>query len=323
LKFRTVLYTAIILSFNFSDIFSQNSHINFENNKLSKTTLAANNHQVIFPFLPKKNLAIEESYSENAFIFSSQDWALIGISGVQLVFLIDSYNNWWKEEKHSFHFYNPENEGWKWFGHPTELGIDKISHFYGSYFFYHFQKNILIWGGHTKETAMLVSSLYTLGNAILVEIGDGYSPYGASYEDLLFNMAGLGYGILQDKFPFLYNFNFKFSFYPTGGYSFPPQFTNHYEGQIFWLTINVANIFKTSVGKFLPNWIQPAVGYSISVDYRREFTIGLDFSLTPLFNTSVPAAKFTDRTLNLFHLPAPGVKFTEGKKPEYKLFLLN
>ncbi len=256
--------------------------------------------------------------------FNKKNISLIGLSSFFALSLVDSYYMWWKDSSEPFHFFNPPAY-FGWFNEPSSLGIDRVGHFYTSYFFYHTQKNILLWGGHDEDFSRWFSAALTGGLAVLIEVGDGFSEYGFDPKDLVFNLGGVGYGILQDYVPFMRNFNFKWSFIPTDGFKFPPKFTEHYDSHIYWLTFDVHNIFEESVGNYWPKFIQPAIGFSVADNgSRREFVVGLDFNFNFLFEGADENWQILGKTLSMIHIvPAPGIKYSPSKKPEYRLLLFN
>lgn len=240
------------------------------------------------------------------------------VGGLLAGSLVDSYFAWWKGAEKPFTFYTES-----WFGEPW-LGIDKVGHLYTSYFYFHTFQNILLWGGYEPSTAYWWAFGATAFFALSVEVGDGISPYGFDYQDLVYNFAGLGYGMLQTKVPYLNNFNFKWSYVPSNGYRWPPRFTQHYDAHTYWLTVNVHNLLPEDIKEYWPSFIHLALGYGVGDNVtRREGVIGLDFNLADIFQPRNKELLLMQKTLNMFHLPAPAIKFSEGKKPEYLLFQLN
>lgn len=83
-----------------------------------------------------------------------------------------------------------------WFGADTkEGGADKLGHLYTSYLMTRsFTGLYQYWGAERKLAARsaLTSSLLLTG---FMELGDGFSPYGISHEDMIMNVAGglIGY----------------------------------------------------------------------------------------------------------------------------------
>lgn len=266
-----------------------------------------------------QNLPVSEdsSHSNTRKIIS-----VAGVSAVYISGLFDAYHMWWKNEQRPFHFYKPQ---YQWCSDPATLGIDKAGHFYTSYFLYHVQKNIFLWGGFDSSFSTKLSAALSGSFAVLIEVGDAFSDYGFDYQDLVFNLGGVGYGLLQDEYPFFKNFNIKWSFIPSRIKSFPPSFSEHYSGHIYWITIDIHNLFKESFGKYFPPYIQPAIGFSISEanPAKREWVFGLDFNLKAIFGNTNTDWDYLTNSIDLIHLPAPGIKFTNKEKPYSSLFLLN
>ena len=231
--------------------------------------------------------------------------------------LVSSYFDWWNGSPEQFHFVREGAFS------DYSLGIDKIGHAYTSYFYFNVFRNLMLWGGYDKVSAFWWAAGTTGFFALSVEIGDGVSPYGFSYEDLAFNMGGLCFGMLRAEVPFLQNFGFKWSYVPYDGYRWPPHFTDHYDGHTYWLTINVHNLLPASLNRFWPELIQLAFGYGVEENStRRKAVIGLDFNLGALPVTNEDVA-LVQKTIDMIHFPAPGIKFQEGKKPEFSLFYLH
>jgi len=253
-----------------------------------------------------------ESFFNKKFISAA------GVSGIYIGTIIDSYYTWWQDDKRPFTLLSGD-----WFDKNADNGIDKLGHFYTSYLFYKVQKNLFLWGGYSESTAKTLSASLSMLMALIIEVGDGFSRYGFDYKDFVFNTGGLGYAVLQDEIPYLKNFNVKWSYIPTAGFSFPPRFSHHYEGHIYWLTFNIHGIVSPFTDTFWPEYIQPAVGYSIGKNSESEYILGVDINLLPLFRSDDPVIEYIGDIINLFHIPSPGIKFTERRKPQYELLLLN
>ena len=278
--------------------------------------------QVLLPVFAAVNLApAQERQPDNSF-WNKKTLSLIGVSSVSAVTLIDSYYMWWKDDRRPFTFLTPA-PGQGWLNEPHSLGIDKIGHFYTSLFLYHTKKNILTWGGYDRETASWISLGLTSGLALLIEIGDGFTRYGFDYQDLVFNIGGAGYGMLQDRYTILESFIVKWSYVPTDAFTFPPHFTDHYDGHIYWLAFDINNLADIE-GNIFPSFLLPAIGFSVAdKGTRREYIIGLDIRLDGIFPKGDANWGLLRTTLGMIHLPAPGMKSANGKHPEYRLFLLN
>jgi hypothetical protein len=234
--------------------------------------------------------------------------------------LVWSYDAWWKGTSSPFTF-TSENT---WLNSST-LGIDKIGHFYTSYFYFNTFRSILLWGGYEQPTAEWWAAGVATFFALSVEIGDGFAAaYGFDYQDLTFNLLGVGYGWLQHHVPALDPFGFKWSFVPASGYRFPVRFTDDYDAHTYWLTCDVDKLLPESIEPYWPDFIQIAVGYGVDDRVtKREFVIGFDLNLLELFKPRQEDLLLITRTVDLFHLPAPAIKFTEEKEPRYYLFHRN
>ncbi|MGE5807456.1 MAG: DUF2279 domain-containing protein [Ignavibacteria bacterium] len=265
---------------------------------------------------PQKNKPSADIDSTKCF-FNKKTISIIALSAGLGASLISSYVAWWKDDSRSFRFYSGH-----WLNDPGLNGIDKIGHFFTSYMFYRVQRDLLIWGGYSEDFSTLTSAILTFSFALGIEIGDAFSPYGFDYQDLTFNICGLGYGFLQDRIPVLQNFKFKWSYIPRGSFSFPPKFTTHYDDHIYWFTINLHGLFESSFGKYWPEFIQPALGFSVeNLGNSREFIIGIDFNLLPLFNHDDENWHFVGNFIDLFHFPAPGIKISPSADPVYRVFI--
>ena len=236
---------------------------------------------------------------------------MAGMIGTSVVWAVDA---WWQGRAHPFNF---NNEGWF---NDYSLGIDKVGHTYSSYFYFHTFHNVMLWGGFEPDAAFWWGAGITEFLALSLEIGDGFSTFGFSYEDLTANTVGLAYGMLQTRVPFLQNFSLKWSYVPAGKRD-GLNFTQHYDAHTYWLSVNIHELLPSQWAEYWPRFVQLAAGYSIDGS-RREGVIGLDFNLE-VFPAPSPELLLVQKTLNMFHVPAPAVKFTEGKEPQYYFFHLN
>ena len=77
------------------------------------------------------------------------------------------------------------------------------------------------------------------------------------------------------------------------------------------------------MGPYWPDLLQLAVGYGVDDNVeKREGVAGFDINLE-VFPASDENLLLAQRTLNMFHIPALAMKFTESKKPRYFLFETN
>jgi hypothetical protein len=248
---------------------------------------------------------------------SSRKIVATGIVGATIaISLVWAYDSWWRDTS-PFSF---RSENWL---NGEHRGIDKAGHLYTSYFYFHTLRNVMLWGGHDPVTARWWGAGAAAFFALTVEIGDGFSGVGFDYQDLVFNAVGVGYGWLQTEVPFLKNFCLKWSYIPRDRFDFPPRFTQHYDAHTYWLTANINELLPALLEPYWPDFLQIAVGYGVDENMtKREAVIGLDYNLE-VIPTHSEDLLLIKRTLNMFHYPAPAVKFTETKSPKYYLFHTN
>jgi hypothetical protein len=119
----------------------------------------------------------------------------------------------WNWGETSFH---TTREGW--FGKNTTYGgIDKMGHAWSA----HVMSDYITWrlqmlgynGTESAITAALITGVAFLG----VEIGDGFSHYGASYEDFVASSVGIAFSFLRNTVPGLHEkVDFRLQYVPTG-----------------------------------------------------------------------------------------------------------
>lgn len=105
--------------------------------------------------------------------------------------------NKWDYGKYDFH---SKSEGW--FEEDTYSGgADKLGHAYFSYVLTHGFAHLFNHWGMPHERAVNYGVASSLGLMTYMELGDGFSRYGFSYEDFIINGAGalLGYVTYRDK----------------------------------------------------------------------------------------------------------------------------
>ncbi|MBC7382610.1 MAG: DUF2279 domain-containing protein [Bacteroidia bacterium] len=246
------------------------------------------------------------------------------------------YKWWWEGNYHPFVIYS---DGW-FEKNSYSLGVDKAGHFYTSYMYFNVLNELLKWGEFDNRTSLILSTSIPFVWALSIEIGDGFSNYNFSQTDLLANSLGITYGLLQAKIPFLQNFKFKFSYYPSSYYqknNFKDwSLTADYDGHIYWLSMDVHNILPHTAKKYWLKYLNLSIGYGMEgfaktndegnfnkINYKeRKFCIGLDWNLSA-FTAKNKTLKTALNILDYYHFPAPGVRKVGKETFEFKPLLLN
>ena len=180
-----------------------------------------------------------------------------------------------------------------------------------------------------------------LGFAFLtaVEVLDGYSrQWGASSGDIMANATGTALYVSQELLWKEQRIIPKFSFHTTKfaelrpevlGKSFSEQILKDYNGQTYWLSVNLHSFAK---GSKIPKWLNIALGYSANgmitgnaqntnfSGYNparfRQFYLSVDIDLTKI-NTDSRFLKTVFSVLNTVKVPAPTLEFRRFNDIKY------
>ncbi len=226
-------------------------------------------------------------------------------------------NTWWKDNRTSFHFQND------W---PYALWIDKIGHFYAATLLVHGFSVGLEAANFQTEDAIVYSTAAAIAFHFYVEIEDGFgAQWGFSPGDAIANTLGSGYALAQYYFPYLQNFQIKYSYYPSAKMRSGEHKGNvidDYEGQKYWLTFRMENLLPDDLAEIWPAFLNLAVGMGVkdldgSGGGRREIFVGLDFNVLELPLTG-KFGNFVKNSLNYIHFPMPGIRIS----PDSAFFVL-
>ena len=235
--------------------------------------------------------------------------ALIGLSAL-----------WYKDyPKADFHFIN-DNSEW--------LQMDKAGHAFSTYHAGRLGAELLQWSGATKKSQLIYGA--TLGFAFMsvVEVFDGYSAqWGASWGDVAADASGTALYIGQELLWKEQRITPKFSFHRTVyssarpnvlGSSWNEQIIKDYNGQTYWLSVNLHSFCKSSR---LPKWLNIAAGYGADgmitgqdglvntvflpqKQRTRQFYLSFDADLTKI-ETRSHTLKTIFSIFNTIKIPAP------------------
>ncbi|MBE2280299.1 MAG: DUF2279 domain-containing protein [Ignavibacteriaceae bacterium] len=223
-------------------------------------------------------------------------------------------NAWWSGERSDFKF----AEDWDY-----ALWIDKVGHFYATHLIAHFFSAGLEKTNIDYATNIWISSSAALAFQIFVEIEDGFAQkWGFSRGDAISNLLGASYPVFQFYFPYLYNFQPRFSYYPTKlgkeGHIAGQNLiiTDDYEGQKFWLSMRIKNILPKSIADPIPDFLMLSLGYGVrNLDGRGGgfsdlyISLDIDYEKIPLYGEFW---QFVKNTLGYFKFPMPGIRVNNG-----------
>jgi len=260
------------------------------------------------------NYKTNESKKRNLIIIESSLYASALISLNQL---------WYKNyPKSSFHFIN-DNKSW--------LQMDKLGHFTTSYYVGVLGIKSYKWAGFSERQSIWLGGMTGTFFQSAIEILDGFSnEWGASSGDLLANSLGSFLAISQDLHWSEQKFMIKYSFKPSDisnsntdlfGDSFIQKTLKDYNGQNYWLTFNINNVFKTDF-KLFPSWLNLAFGHGANNMYSennsinnqkkyRQFLISLDINTNKLNISNKYLRSFLD-LFGFIKIPMPTLEISNG-----------
>lgn len=235
-----------------------------------------------------------------------------------------------------FHFIN-DNAEW--------LQVDKAGHIYSSYHLGRLGAEMLEWSGATEKDQLIYGSGMGFAFLTAVEVLDGFSSeWGASTGDIIANASGTALYVSQELLWKEQRITPKFSFHTTQyaqyrpnvlGSSFAEQILKDYNGQTYWLSVNLHSFSK---GSKMPKWLNLAIGYGADgmitgrginnelflmskMERSRRFYLSLDVDLTKI-DTKFPFLKTIFSVLNTLKIPAPTIEYShhEGFKGHISYF---
>ncbi len=202
---------------------------------------------------------------------------LVSEAALSAIVLVGLNQFWYADYPRSnFHTIN-DNAEW--------LQMDKAGHVYSSYQLGNFGKNALQWSGVSRKNQLIYGA--SLGFVFLsaVEVMDGYSSkWGASLGDVAANASGTALFVSQELLWKEQRITPKFSFHSTPYASARPevlgstlneQILKDYNGQTYWLSVNVHSFFKQTK---IPKWLNVAFGYG-----AEGMVTGKDAFTNPIF----------------------------------------
>jgi hypothetical protein len=232
----------------------------------------------------------------------------------------------------SFHFFN-DNSSW--------MQMDKFGHVFSSYYIGKMGMDALNWAGESKKKQLIYGA--TLGFVFLttIEVFDGFSEeWGFSTGDVLANALGtsllIGQELLWDEQRIQFKFSFQTTQYAENhpnelGKNTLQQILKDYNGQTYWLSVNLWSFFKESK---IPKWLNFSLGYGANglpensydfsfrppepIESYRQFFTSIDVDLTKI-NTNSDFLKTLFNIFNFVKIPAPTFEYRSNGNFKFHL----
>jgi len=255
----------------------------------------------------------------NSIVLTEASLATISLIGLNEIWYADF-------ERSNFQFIN-DNSQW--------LQMDKAGHVFSSYQVGRIGAELLQWSGVSKKKQLAYGATLGFGFLTAVEVLDGYSKeWGFSWGDILANASGTGLYIGQELLWNEQRIDLKYSFHKTNyaalspdklGKTFLEQVLKDYNGQTYWLSVNLESFIKTNK---IPNWLNIAIGYGangmlsgqkeidnnllISNSHYRQFYLSFDVDLTKIKSSS-PFLRTILNVFNSIKVPFPTLEFNKNR----------
>ena len=210
-------------------------------------------------------------------------WELASILGGVTYLGIESWN--WG----SSNSFKVANEGWL-STDTHSAGADKFGHMYSSYLINELFNKQLIKKTDNRKEAAKKSALLSSGVMLWIEMFDGYSKdHGFSYEDVVFNTAGIGLSYLKNTVPGLDNkLDLRAEYHPTHNSNHP---VTDYSGYTYSLVTKLGGfdrLKKTPLKYFELQLGYHTEGFKDSdekyfKEKKAEFSFGIGIDLSEVF----------------------------------------
>lgn len=253
----------------------------------------------------------------NAVVITEASMATLTLVGLNQLWYADY-------PKSKFHTLNDNNQ---W------LQMDKLGHVFSAYQLGRLGANTLHWSGVSKQDQLIYGSTIGVAFLTVVEVFDGYSEeWGFSWGDMAANVTGAGLYVGQELLWKEQRFTLKYSFHRTDyapqnpevlGNGFSEEFLKDYNGQTYWLSLNLHAFFKESK---IPSWLNVALGYGAEgmisgsntndndvvqeQNPYRQFYLSLDVDLTRIKTNSHVLRTIFD-VFNVIKVPFPALEFND------------
>ncbi len=213
--------------------------------------------------------------------------------------------------------------------------LDKMGHVLSSYQLSRIVASTYKWAGVGDKNSNLYGGLTSFSFLTAIEIMDGYSQeWGFSWSDMAANTLGTGLYLSQELLWEEQRVHLKFSFNRSKYAALNPdklgqglleEVFKDYNGQTYWLSVNLHSFFKESN---IPKWLNVALGFgadgmlnatnesqleNFGISNRfRQYYLSLDLDLTRL-QTKSAFLRSVFSLINVLKIPFPSLEFNTSK----------
>jgi hypothetical protein len=230
----------------------------------------------------------------------------ITITGIHLY----QMNAWWKDQRGPFHVVQDNTYA---------LNVDKAGHFLGGAFSAFVGQKSLEWSGVSRNPSVIWGSVLGAMFELYVEVEDGFArDWGFSPGDAYGDIIGAAWMAGREFIPYMEHFQPKFSYFPSAKMRSGEHKGNaldDYEGQTYWMGIQVHGLLPECLKPYWPEWLGIAVGLAVrgmetNKEPERDVVISLDYDLTKIIPAKSWLMKTFVEALNFLHFPAPAIRIS-------------
>ena len=326
---RSSIHRSVLPGFFFSILFCSSS---FAQDSTNKPTLPTS-RQVNQLTDQRINGLTQKQITNRTKIIAGTN--IIGYSAA----MVGLYSAWYKNyPQTNFHSFNDFGE-WQ--------QIDKIGHVYSAYAESKASMELWRWTGIDRKKRIWIGGMSGAFYQTVIEVLDGFSAeWGWSWSDFGANILGSGMLVAQELAWDEQRIQLKFSFHRKSyndaslnqrsnklfGKSTAERFLKDYNGQTYWLSVNLRSFFPESR---IPAWLNVSIGtgaegmfganenigkddngninfYRPDVKRYRQWYLAPDIDLTKI-KTNKKGLKLVFTLLNVVKFPMPALEYSNGK----------
>ena len=326
---RSSIHRSVLPGFFFSILFCSSS---FAQDSTNKPTLPTS-RQVNQLTDQRINGLTQKQITNRTKIIAGTN--IIGYSAA----MVGLYSAWYKNyPQTNFHSFNDFGE-WQ--------QIDKIGHVYSAYAESKASMELWHWTGIDRKKRIWIGGMSGAFYQTVIEVLDGFSAeWGWSWSDFGANILGSGMLVAQELAWDEQRIQLKFSFHRKSyndaslnqrsnklfGKSTAERFLKDYNGQTYWLSVNLRSFFPESR---VPAWLNVSIGtgaegmfganenigkddngninfYRPDVKRYRQWYLAPDIDLTKI-KTNKKGLKLVFTLLNVVKFPMPALEYSNGK----------
>jgi hypothetical protein len=188
------------------------------------------------------------------------------------------------------------------------------------------------WAGFSPFASVFWAGVTIGSTQILIELKDGFSPYGYSIYDAMAGTLGGFYAMGKRYIPAMQYVDYKFSYFPNssvyqdnlkknggevledGRKTGNGVSVDDYYNQTHWTSFKVAKMLPSGAREYYPEWLAFAFGMGVDDYLHYEYYFSLDYDFEAILKPKQTWVKNLATLLNLVKFPAPAIRLGSNAK---------